>query len=84
MMGFFLLVERSMHIKCNCMSIHKTDSNKRSLKQIPLRHRTFDEIRELVNFLKEKGYKILHGLDNLKEDDLLIGGKSIQSERLSS
>ena len=54
------------------MSRYKTNSNKRSLKQIPLRHKTFDEIRELVKFLKEKGYKILHGLDNLKEDDRVV------------
>ena len=54
------------------MSSYKTNSNKRSLKRIPLRYETFDEIRELVKFLKEKGYKILHGLDNLKEGSHVV------------
>ena len=54
------------------MSSYKTNSNKRSVKQIPLRYETVDEIRELVKFLKEKGYKILHGLDNLKEGDHVV------------
>lgn len=42
------------------------------MNQIPLTHQSLEELIELVNFLKEKGYKIMHGLDDIKETKNII------------
>ena len=47
------------------------DRNKRRLKQIPLKHQSIEELKMLINFFKQKGYKILHGLDDIDETDII-------------
>ena len=41
--------------------------------QYALAYKTIDAIRELVELLKKEGYRILHGLENIKDDKDIIG-----------
>lgn len=53
-------------------NIKKNNIDKRKLEQIPLKHENLDELKKVIKFLKDKGYKILHGLNNLKEGDHIV------------
>ena len=61
-----------MEVKNQKKITKQTNLNKRRLEQIPLKHQSLDELKELVSFLKSKGYKIIHGLNNIDECDHII------------
>lgn len=53
-------------------NINRVNKDKRRLDQIPLEHQSLEELKELVSFLKEKGYKIMHGLDNINDYNHIV------------
>lgn len=46
--------------------------NKRSLEQIPIKFDSNSQLREFVSFIKSKGYKLLHGLDQIEDDEKIV------------
>lgn len=52
--------------------MHTRKRDIRKLKQIPLRYDSLNEIRNLVVFLEQKGFTILHGLSCIKEDERIV------------
>ena len=50
----------------------RINNNKRIITQIPVSHSTHEEYRELVKALVARGYKLCHGLDDIKDSDIIV------------